>query len=33
MTAKATGAKRRDYFDVTTPGVAEAPKVDFGKKP
>ena len=33
MTAKATGAKSRDYFDVTNPGAREAPKVEFKKKP
>jgi LemA protein len=33
MTAKVTGAKQRDYFDVTNPGAREAPKVDFTKKP
>lgn len=33
MTAKVTGAKPRDYFDVTNPGAREAPTVDFSKKP
>lgn len=32
MTAKVTGAKPREYFDVTTPGAREAPTVDFSKK-
>ena len=32
MTAKFTGAKPREYFDVTTPGAREAPTVDFSKK-
>ena len=30
MTAKATGAKPRTYFEVTNAGAREAPKVDFG---
>ena len=30
MTAKATGAKPRKGFEVTTPGAREAPTVDFG---
>jgi LemA protein len=33
MTAKVTGAKPRDYFDVTNPGAREVPTVDFSKKP
>ncbi len=33
MTAKVTGAKSRDYFDVTNPGARETPTVDFSKKP
>ena len=32
MTAKVTGAKPREYFDVTNPGAREAPTVDFSKK-
>ena len=32
MTAKVTGAKARDYFDLQTPGAAVAPAVDFNKK-
>jgi LemA protein len=31
MTAKATGAKPRTYFEVTDAASREAPKVDFGK--
>jgi LemA protein len=31
ITAKVIGAKPREYFEVTTPGAAEAPKVDFSK--
>ena len=31
LTAKVTGAKPREYFDVTTPGARVAPTVDFGK--
>ena len=31
LTAKAIGSKQRDYFEVTTPAAAEAPKVDFKK--
>jgi LemA protein len=31
MTAKATGAKPRSYFEVTDPAAREAPKVDFSK--
>lgn len=30
ITAKVTGKKPRAYFDLTTPGAAEAPRVDFG---
>ena len=33
MTAKVTGARPRDYFDVTNPGAREVPTVDFSKKP
>jgi LemA protein len=33
MTAKVTGAKTREYFDVTDPASLEAPKVDFSKEP
>ena len=33
LTAKVTGAKPQAYFDVTTPGAAQVPTVDFGKKP
>jgi len=29
LTAKATGKKSREYFEVTTPGNREAPKVQF----
>lgn len=29
LTAKAISAKEREYFEVTTPAAAEAPKVDF----
>ena len=29
--AKVTGAKPRDYFEVTTPGARTAPSVDFSK--
>ena len=29
LTAKVVGAKPRQYFEVTTPGAREAPKVDF----
>jgi LemA protein len=29
LTAKAIGSKQRDYFEVTTPAAAEAPKVEF----
>lgn len=31
LTAKATGAKPRDYFQVTNPGAREVPTVDFSK--
>ena len=31
LTAKVTGAKSRNYFNVTTPGAREAPTVDFSK--
>ncbi len=31
LTAKVIGAKQRDYFEVTTPGAAEAPKVQFNR--
>ncbi len=30
LTAKMTGKKARTYFDLTTPGAAEAPRVNFG---
>jgi LemA protein len=30
VTAKATGAKPREYFEITNAGDREAPKVDFG---
>jgi LemA protein len=33
LTAKVTGAKARDYFEVTTEAAKDAPTVDFGKKP
>jgi len=33
LTAKATGAKQREYFEVTNAGALEAPKVDFSKPP
>jgi LemA protein len=33
LTAKATGAKPRQYFEVTNPGAREAPKVDFSTTP
>jgi LemA protein len=29
VTAKVIGSKSKAYFDVTTPGAREAPKVDF----
>ena len=31
LTAKVTGAKQREYFEVTTPGARTAPSVDFSK--
>ncbi|MND07130.1 LemA family protein [compost metagenome] len=31
LTAKVTGAKPREYFEVTTPGANVAPTVDFSK--
>jgi LemA protein len=31
LTAKVTGAKPRNYFNVTNPGAREAPTVDFSK--
>ena len=31
LTAKVTGAKPREYFEVTTPGARAAPTVDFSK--
>lgn len=31
LTAKATGAKERPYFEVTSAAAREAPTVDFGK--
>ena len=33
LTARATGAKQREYFEVTNAGALEAPKVDFSKSP
>lgn len=33
LTAKAIGSKERAYFEVTTPGAKDAPKVDFSKAP
>jgi LemA protein len=30
LTAKVIGAKAKPYFQVTTPGATEVPKVDFG---
>ena len=33
LTAKVTGAKSRDYFDVVDAAARVAPKVDFEKKP
>jgi LemA protein len=30
ITARVTGAKPREYFQVTDPGALAAPKVDFG---
>jgi LemA protein len=32
LTAKVTGAKQREYFEVTNPANREAPTVDFSKK-
>ncbi|MDF2772455.1 MAG: hypothetical protein K0S86_1949 [Geminicoccaceae bacterium] len=32
LTAKVTGAKAREYFEVTNPGSREAPAVDFSKE-
>jgi LemA protein len=29
LTAKAIGKKPREYFELTTPGAAEAPRVNF----
>jgi LemA protein len=31
LTAKFTGAKARNYFNVTNPGAREAPTVDFSR--
>jgi LemA protein len=31
LTAKVTGAKARNYFNVTNPGAREAPTVDFSR--
>ena len=31
LTAKVTGAKAREYFEVTTPGARTAPSVDFSR--
>ena len=33
LTAKATGAKPHEYFEVTNPASLEAPTVDFSKPP
>lgn len=33
LTAKMTGAKPREYFEVTNPASREAPTVDFSKSP
>ena len=33
ITAKVTGAKPREYFEVTNPASLEAPTVDFSKPP
>jgi len=30
ITAKVTGARQRTYFELATPGAAEAPRVNFG---
>lgn len=32
LTARVTGAKPREYFEVTNPGSREAPTVDFSKQ-
>jgi LemA protein len=31
LTAKVTGARAREYFEVTTPGARTAPSVDFSR--
>jgi hypothetical protein len=31
ITAKVLGKKPRQYFELQTPGAAEAPRVDFSK--
>ena len=31
ITARVTGAKQREYFEVTNPGAREAPTVDFSR--
>ncbi len=31
ITAKVIGKGAREYFELTTPGAAEAPKVNFGQ--
>jgi len=31
LTAKVLGKKSRPYFELQTPGAAEAPRVDFSK--
>ena len=31
LTAKVTGAKAREYFEVTTPGARTAPSVDYSR--
>ena len=33
LTAKVTGAKPREYFEVTNPAALDAPTVDFSKTP
>jgi LemA protein len=33
LTAKVTGKKAREYFELTTPEAAEAPRVDFTPAP
>ena len=33
LTARVTGAKPREYFEVTTPASLDAPTVDFSKTP